>query len=247
MVEKRIVKLTQIIMKRFSRYLMFLVLAMFTANLTMAQVKNEKNEKNEIHLKLKVIEDGKETVIDTVFQVLKGEDEIREMLLRKGISDSLMSKHHMLFLDEDGGKHHKMVKAFRFSSDSLHDVDFDKNVKVIRKFKFSDDDASVFVHSGDSLEKEITIEILEDGDHKMHHFSSHGKKGEKVIIIKDSDDVQIIEEDGYKIIKIKKDGTDSVWIEKGSDNDVDVDVDVEVLKSGKAHKVKKMKRKKKKE
>lgn len=231
-------------MKRFTLLLILCCAVLLVPQITFAQENDEKKEKHEVHVKVKVIEDGKETTIDTIFYEHKDHDEIMEIIELKGMPDSLMRKHMVWYSDDDKKheKHRKMVQSFAFSCDSAFDG---KAMKMMKKFKFSDEDGNVFFHSGDScLEKDIRVRVLNGNKHKMHMRSHHGKKGEKIIIINDSDDVEIIEEDGMKIIKIKTSGEDNVWIEKHSDNDeIDIEVEVEVEeKDGKT--VKKIKRKK---
>lgn len=232
-------------MKRLSLYLLLVCFAVFATQTSSAQEKKEKDEKHEVHVKIKVIEDGKETIIDTVFYDADGHDKMIEL---KGMSDSLMKKHHIWISDDEGeshGKHKRIIKKIHVTSDGDYDIDEDIDLEIIKKLKFSDQDGNVFIHSGDScLKKDIRIEMLHGGGHKMHMIESHGKKGEKVIIINDSDDVEITEEDGYKIIKIKTSVDDKVWSEKGDEVDVTVEVEVDD-KDGK--KVKRIKRKKKKE
>jgi hypothetical protein len=235
-------------MKRLSLYLLLMCFAVFATQTSFAQEKKEKDEKHEVHVKVKVIEDGKETVIDTVFYDADGHGKMIEMMELKGMSDSLMKKHHIWISDEEGephGTHKRIIKKIHVTADGDHEIDEDIEMEITRKFKFSDEDGNVIIHSGDScIEKDIRIEMLHGGDHKMHLIESHGKKGEKVFIINDSEDVEVTEEDGYKIIKIKTSGDNKVWTEK--DNDVDVKVEVVVDdKDGK--KVKEIKRKKKKE
>lgn len=228
-------------MKRFSLFLMMFCLVLMVSQTSQAQEKDDKKKKHEVHVKIKVIEDGKETVIDTVFHEHKDHDEIMEIIELKGVPDSLMKKHMVWFSSDDKkhGKHKRMIESFAFSTDSA----FDGNVmKMMKKFKFSDKEGNVFFHSGDScVEKDIHIEMLHGGKHKMHMIPHHGIRGEKIIIINGSDDIEVTEEDGYKIIKIKTDGDDKVWIERHDDHDVDVEVIVEE-KDGK--KVKKIKKKK---
>jgi len=230
-------------MKRLTLLLIFCCAVLLVPRITFAQEHDEKKEKHEVHVKVKVIEDGKETTIDTIFYEHKDHDEIMEIIELKGMPDSLMRKHMVWYSDDEhDGKRKKIVQSFAFSCDSTFDGD---PKKMMRKLKFSDKDANVFFHSGDScLEKDIRVRVLNGGKHKMHMRSHHGKKGEKIIIINDSDDVEIIEKDGMKIIKIKTSGEDNVWIEKHSDNDeIDIEVEVEVEeKDGKI--VKKIKRKK---
>ncbi|MFA9372487.1 MAG: hypothetical protein ACERIH_12320 [Labilibaculum antarcticum] len=232
-------------MKRLSLYLLLVCFAVFATQTSFAQKEKEKDEKHEVHVKVKVIEDGKETIIDTVFYESAGHDKMIEMMEMKGMSDSLMKKHHIWISDEGDhkGKHKRIIKKIHVTSDGDYEIDEDVDVEIMKKMKFSDEDGDVFIHSGDScIKKDIRIEMLHGGGHKMHMIDSHGKKGEKIIIINDSDDVEITEEDGYKIIKIKTSGDDKVWIEKDSDVEVTVEVDDQ---NGK--KVKKIKRKKKKE
>lgn len=230
-------------MKRLSLYLLLVCFAVFSTQTSSAQNKKEKDKKHEVHVKVIVIEDGKETIIDTVFYEATGHDRIIEMMELKGMSDSVMKKHH-IFFSKDGdhhGKHNKIVKTIHVSSNGEEYSHSDAEMRIFKKFKFSDKDGNVFFHSGDScLKKDIQIDMLHGGGHKMHIIESHGKKGEKVIILNNSEDIEITEEDGYKIIKIKTSGDDKVWIEK----DIDITVEVDD-KDGK--KVKKIKRKKKKE
>ena len=203
-------------MKRLSLYLILIGFAVCTAQSSFAQTKEKKDEKHEVHVKVKVIEDGKETVIDTIFHERIGHDKILEVMNIDGMADSIMKKHK-IWISEDGdhqGKHKKIIRKVHVVTDGDHDLDEDIEIEMIKKMKFSDKDGNVFIHKGDScIEKDIHIEILKGGKHKMHMIDSHGKKGEKIIIINDSDDVQISEEDGYKIIKIKSSGDDNVWIE----------------------------------
>ncbi|WP_461641043.1 hypothetical protein [Labilibaculum euxinus] len=232
-------------MKRLSIYLLLVCFAVFAAQSSSAQKKEKKDEKHETHVKVKLIEDGKVTVIDTVFYDADGHEKMFEMMELRGLSDSLIKKHHVWISDDGGenhGRHKKRLKTFVFSSDSACDG---KEMRIMNRIRISDEDGNVILHGGDScIKKDICIEMLEGGDHKMHMIESHGKKGEKVFIINDSDDVEITEEDGHKIIKIKTSGDEKMWIEK--DKDVDVTVEVEVDdQNGK--KVKKIKRKKKKE
>ncbi len=232
-------------MKKLSLYLLLVCFAVFATQTSWAQEKKEKDEKHEVHVKVKVIEDGKETIIDTVFYDADGHEKMIEMMELKGMSDSLMKKHHVWVSADEGynkGKHKRIIKKIHVTSDGDYEIDEDIDMKIM---KFSDEDGNVFIHSGDScLKRDIRIEMLEGGEHKMHMIESHGKKGEKVFIINDSEDVEVTEEDGYKIIKIKTSGDDKVWIEK--DEDVEVTVEVEVDdQNGK--KVKKIKRKKSKE
>lgn len=234
-------------MKRLSLYLLLVCFAMFATQTSSAQKKKDKDEKHEVHVKVKVIEDGKETIIDTVFYESAGHDKIIEMMELKGMSDSVMKKHH-IWISDDGdhkGKHKRIIKKIHVISDDDYEIDEDIDVEIMKKMKFSDKDGNVFFHSGDScIKKDIRIEMLHGGGHKMHMIDSHGKKGEKIIIINDSDDVEVTEEDGYKIIKIRTSVDDKVWIEKGDEVDVTIEVEVDD-KDGK--KVKKIKRKKKKE
>lgn len=236
-------------MKRFSLYLVLICFAIFAGQNSFAQEKKEKEEKHEVHLKVKVIEDGKEKVIDTVFYEKVGHDKIIDLLDVEGISDSIIKKHK-IWISDDGdhhGKHKKIIRKIHVTADGSHDIDEDFEIEMIKKMKFSDKDGNVFIHKGDScISKDIRVEILGGGKHKMHMIDSHGKKGEKIIIINDSEDVVITEEDGYKIIKIKTSGKDNVWIEKDSDVDVDVEVEVKVEETKEGKKVKKVKRKKKK-
>ncbi|NOU61649.1 hypothetical protein [Marinifilum caeruleilacunae] len=231
-------------MKRLSLLLMMFSAFLLVAQSSQAQEKDEKKEKHEVHVKVKVIEDGKETVIDTIFHEHKDHDEIMKIIELKGVPDSLMRKHMVWFSGDDKkhGTHSKKIESFVFSTDSTFDGDVKK---MMKKFKFSDKEGNVFFHSGDScISKDIHIEMLHGGKHKMRVMPFHGGKGKKVIIINDDDDVEISEEDGVKIIKIKSSGDDNVWIEKISgDHNVEVEVEVEVEeKDGK--KVKKIKRKK---
>jgi hypothetical protein len=234
-------------MKRLSLYLLLVCFAVFATQTSSAQKKIDKDEKHEVHVKVKVIEDGKETIIDTVFYESAGHDKIIEMMELKGMSDSVMKKHHIWISDEGDhkGKHKRIINKIHVTSDGDYEIDEDIDVEIMKKMKFSDKDGNVFIHSGDScLKKDIRIEMLHGGGHKMHMIDSHGKKGEKIIIINDSDDVEVTEEDGYKIIKIRTSVDDKVWIEKGDEVDVTIEVEVDD-KDGK--KVKKIKRKKKKE
>ena len=231
-------------MKRLSLYLLLIGFAVCAAQSSFAQKKEKEGEKHEVHVKVKIIEDGKEKIIDTIFHERVGHEKIIEIMNLEGMTDSIMKKHK-IWISEDGdrhGKHKKIIRKVHVTSDGEHDIDEDFEIKLLKEFKFSDEDGNVFIHGGDScIEKDIRIEILKGGKHKMHRFDSHGKKGEKIIIINDSDDVQISEEDGYKIIKIKSTGEDHVWIE--NDDEVELRVEVEVDDKG-SKKVKKIKRKK---
>ena len=235
-------------MKRLSLYLLLIGFAVCAAQGSFAQEKEKKDEKHEVHVKVKVIEDGKETIIDTIFHERVGHDKIIEVMNLDGMTDSIMKKHK-IWISEDSdhhGKHKKIIRKIHVTADGDHDIDEDFEIKMLKEFKFSDEDGNVFIHKGDScIEKDIRIEILKGGKHKMHMIDAHGKKGEKIIILNDSDDVQITEEDGYKIIKIKSSGDDNVWVEK--DGEVEVEVTVEVEESDDGKKVKRIKRKKKKE
>lgn len=217
-------------MKRFTLLLILCCAVLLIPQNTFAQEKDKKKEKHEVHVKVKVIEDGKETVIDTIFQEHKDHDEIMKIIELKSMPDSLIKMH---------GKHIKEMKSFAFRVDST----FDGDAKMMmKKFKFTDEEGNVFIHAGDScIEKEIHIEMLHGDKNRMKVLPFHGKKAEKIIIINDGDDVEITEEDGYKVIKIKTSADDSFWIEKHSEHDVDVEVEVEE-KNGK--KIKKIKRKK---
>jgi hypothetical protein len=231
-------------MKRFSLFLMMFCLVLCTSHTIQAQKKDDKKEKHEVRVKVKIIEDGKETLIDTVFYEHKDHDEIMEIIELKGMPDSLMKKHMVWYSGDDKkhGKHKKMIQSFVFSADSIFDGDA---LKMMKKFKFSDKEGKVFIHSDDScIEKDIHVEMLHGAKHKMHMIPHRGIKGEKMIIIDDSDDVEISDEDGVKIIKIKSSGNDNVWIEKYGEHEVDVEVTVEDKDRKKVKKVKKKKLKK---
>jgi hypothetical protein len=217
------------------------------SQVTFAQEKDKKKEKHEVHVKVKVVEDGKETVIDTVFYEHKDHDEIMKIIELKGVPDSLMRKHMVWYSGDDKkhGKHSKKIESFVFSVDSTFDGDA---IKMMKKFKISDKGENVFFHSGDScITKDIHIEMLHGGKHKIHMLPGKVKKGEKIIIIQDSDDVEITDEDGVKIIKIKTSGKDNVWIEKHGEHEVDVEVTVEEKDGKKVKKIKRKKTKKQKE
>ncbi|WP_282126435.1 hypothetical protein [Marinifilum flexuosum] len=234
-------------MKRFRLLLSLCCAVLLMSQVTFAQEKDKKKEKHEVHVKVKVIEDGKETVIDTIFHEHKDHDEIMKIIELKGVPDSLVRKHMVWYAGDDKkhGKHSKMIESFVFNIDSTFDGDA---IKMMKKFKFSDEDGNFIFHSGDScISKDIHIEMLKGGKHKLKVLPFHGKKAEKIIIIQDSDDVEITDEDGVKIIKIKSSGKDNVWIEKHGEHEVEVELTVEEKDGKKVKKIKRKKSKKQKE
>ncbi len=127
-------------MKRLSLYLLLIGFAVCTAQSSFAQKKEKKDEKHEVHVKVKVIEDGKETVIDTIFHERIGHDKILEVMNIDGMADSIMKKHK-IWISEDGdhdGKHKKIIRKIHVTTDGEHDIDEDFEIKMLKEIKFSD-------------------------------------------------------------------------------------------------------------
>lgn len=220
-------------MKRFSLHLVLVCMSIFAYQIATAQVKKDKKEKDEIHLKVKVIEDGKERILDTVFYDFKGSGEIMKMMKLKNFPDSLvgkMGKHMIWFSDSSDfphGKHSEMIQTYCFVTDSARTKNQKGEIRMMKTFKFSDDKGNTVIHSGDSCTKEIMIEMLRDGKYGVHVMPQYNMNGERVIVVSASDDVKITEEGGMKVIKIKSSGDHKVWIEKDGAKNVEVEVTVE--------------------
>jgi hypothetical protein len=229
-------------MKRFPLYAFLLITAICCAQFTNAQDKDKK-KKHEMHIKVKTIKDGKETLLDTIIHEMIDHDEIMKLIELKGFSDSTLNEHKLWFSKGDLNlKGDIVLEALNLHEDSIS-ADRMKIIKRIKK-GHGHDHAFFMKMTGDSCMKEnIKIEVISDGDHKFHVHPRKFKKAERIIIVEEGDNVTIEEKDGHKIIKIKTTGDEKVWIEKHGEHDVDVDVEVTVEeKDGK--KVKKLKRKK---
>ncbi|MFA8435665.1 MAG: hypothetical protein ACEPOZ_14190 [Marinifilaceae bacterium] len=228
-------------MKRYTFHFVALIF-LFLGTITSGEV-NAQEKKKETRVKIFISEDGKNVKIDTVFHNLEKHYEIIELLKERNLSDSIMKELEDMQvwiskLDRGGhhGKHMHIMNRIQFSDSCKH---HHKGHCMQKKMEYE-------IQEGEG-DHRIIIKSMGDGDKILRHFDHdffikkmHGKKGKKIIIIEDEDDVEISEDGDVKVIRIrKKKGNEDIGL------DDEIQVEVEVITDDETKLTKKKRKKKK--
>lgn len=223
-------------MKRLLITLMSLLVLLVTLNNLQAQ---DKKAQHKVHLKVKKVIDGKETVVDSVFTI-DGDADLDEIMKSLGHDKAMKELHKHTEGDKDIRIEKKVEKRMIMKGDGEEEIVVDVEIKGVEG-----EEGNVFIFkSDDGEEKRLKIDIDdEDADKNVFIMKSDDGKiieidtegDENIFILKDGkkvdvDELMEKEGSGKKVIRIKTDGDGESKMIWHSDDGKVIEVDGDKVK-----------------